>query len=148
MDKEQHKALAIQLFNAAWDLIDQSERTEDETLEMIRLAQTSRFHWGEAGTHVNWSRGDWQISRAFAEAGNGEQALVYARANERIYQQYGLNDFDEAFVYEALARAYSLLNQPEEMLQAKQTAEAFANSCKNQKDTAYILEQLESIKIQ
>ncbi|TFE02082.1 hypothetical protein [Jeotgalibacillus salarius] len=145
MNKEEHKKIAVQCFNQAWDLIDKRDRTTDETLEMIRLAQTSRYHWGVAGDYVNWSRGEWQISHAYARAGDGRQALVYAEANERIYLEYGLTGFDEVFVYEALARAYKLLENEVKAEEALRKAKVLTAKLENKKDRDYIEGQLKEL---
>ncbi|MFB1082879.1 hypothetical protein [Jeotgalibacillus sp. JSM ZJ347] len=145
MNQEDHKKVAVECFNKTWDLIDKEDRTIDETLEMIRLAQTSRYHWGIAGDYVNWSRGDWQIAHAYAKAGNGEQSLIYAQSNERIHQQYGLTGFDEVFVYEALGRAYKLLGDEVQVEQALVKAKALTEKLENEKDRSYLGSQLKEL---
>lgn len=145
MNQEDHKGIAVECFNQTWDLIDKNDRTIDETLQMIRLAQTSRYHWGVAGDYVNWSRGDWQISHAYAKAGDGEQALIYAQSNERIHQKHGLTGFDEVFVYEALARAYRLLGKHHDAEEALEKAKLLNEKLENQKDRNYIESQLKEL---
>lgn len=38
-----------------WDLIDKENRADGEVLSMIHLAYTSRNHWGEIVTPIEWS---------------------------------------------------------------------------------------------
>ncbi|URM33597.1 hypothetical protein LLY41_03775 [Cytobacillus firmus] len=59
MEKDEHKKLAISLFNKVWDLMENPDRTEEENLEMIHMVHTSRYHWGIVGQPVNLSRGEW-----------------------------------------------------------------------------------------
>ena len=40
-----HKYFAAQCFNAAWDLIEKSDRSPEEDEQMIQLTQTSNWHW-------------------------------------------------------------------------------------------------------
>ena len=46
---EQIKALAGKLFNRVWELIENTDRTEAEELEMIHSAHASRQLWQEVG---------------------------------------------------------------------------------------------------
>ncbi|WP_404461700.1 hypothetical protein [Sutcliffiella horikoshii] len=103
-----HRKTAVNLFNEVWDLMEKSERTSEEDFQMIHKAHASRFHWGEIGEPVNFSRGEWQISRIYAILQRAEPCLVHAKRNLEIVLEHEIKDFDLAFAYEALARAYSL----------------------------------------
>jgi len=142
---EQHKAIAIDLFNETWDLIDKKDKTVDEELEMIRKAHASRYHWGHAGDFINWSRGDWQLSRVYAELKDGENALKYALSNERIHAKYELDGFDAAFVHEALARSYSILEKNDLKNFHLGKATALAQKINKEEDRKYVLSELETI---
>ncbi|KMJ56138.1 hypothetical protein AB685_23595 [Bacillus sp. LL01] len=143
--KEQHRQMAVSLFNRTWDLMDKADRTEDEELEMIHIAHTSRYHWGVVGDHVNWSRGEWQISRMYALIGAGEAALKHALANKRIHDHYQLTGFDAAFVAEALARAYHLLGETEHMKAHLAYAHQQAAHIEKESDRDYVLAELATI---
>ena len=39
-----HRCFAAQYFNLAWDLIEKTNRTEEEDREMTRVAHASRWH--------------------------------------------------------------------------------------------------------
>jgi hypothetical protein len=75
-----HKQLAVNSFNAVWDLLDLNERTKEEEEKMIHLAHASFYHWTqvEGPTAKNLSIGYWQLSRVYATAGLGERSLYYA----------------------------------------------------------------------
>ena len=104
-----HRKTAINLFNEVWDLMEKPERTPVEDFQMIHKAHASRFHWGEIGEPVNFSRGEWQISRVYAVLRRPEPCLAHAKRNLEIVLEHEIKDFDLAFAYEALARAYSLI---------------------------------------
>ena len=75
---------------------------------MVHAAHTSRFHWGEIGAPLQFARGEWQISRVYAVLGRAEPALHHAKRCLDICTEDNIGDFDVAFAYEALARAYAV----------------------------------------
>ncbi|WP_404432198.1 hypothetical protein [Sutcliffiella horikoshii] len=103
-----HRKTAVNLFNEVWDLLEKPERSSEEDFQMIHKAHASRFHWGEIGEPVNFSRGEWQISRVYAVLRRPEPCLTHALRNLDIVLEHEIKDFDLAFAYEALARAYSI----------------------------------------
>lgn len=107
--KEFHRKFAVDCFNDTWNLIDKTDRTAEEDTRMIHMAHTSRFHWGEIGSPLNFARGDWQISRVYAILGQGKNALTYAKSCLRHCIDNDFGDFDLAFAYEATARAFAIL---------------------------------------
>ena len=101
--------LAIQTFNKTWDYIDKPDSTPEEDLEMIHCAHASRYLWGQAGTPLQFERGEWLISKVYYLIGSGERALVHAKECHDICVQKNIGDFDITFAYESLANAYKLL---------------------------------------
>ena len=99
------RGLAVDLFNGVWRLLGQDDRTADDDDRMLHMAHASRYHWGQVGTAVNRSRGEWQCSRVYAVLGRAEPALHHARRGLEICQAHGIADWDLAFAYESLARA-------------------------------------------
>jgi len=100
-----HRYFSAHCFNAAWDLIEKEDRTEEEAAEMIRLSQASIWHWTqrEDCTDQNMSIGYWQAARVFALVGNtkdarqcGLRCLGFSKELEPFYRGYA---------HEALARA-------------------------------------------
>jgi hypothetical protein len=106
--QEQHRKFAVELFNRTWDLLDKADRTPEEADEMIHAAHASRYHWGEIGTPLEFARGEWQVSRVYAVLDRPEAALYHAQRSLDLCQANGIGDFDLAFAYEALARAYAV----------------------------------------
>lgn len=106
--KEWHRKSAINQFNLVWELLDKEDRTVDENDRMLHAAHASRFHWGEIGTSLEFERGEWQISRVYSILNRSEAAIHHARRCYAICTESGIGDFDIAFAYEALARAYAV----------------------------------------
>lgn len=142
---EWHKKQAVQCFNSTWTLIDKADRTPEEDVQMIHLAHASRFHWGEIGSAPEFSRGEWQISRVYALLNMGESALYHAQQCLDLCQRNGIGDFDLAFGYEALARAYRVCGQREQMQKHLELARAAAEHIAKPGDKEYLLAELATI---
>lgn len=104
IDADQHRALAVGLFNHVWELLATPERTPDMDSQMMHAAHASRFHWSQVGGPEQLAVGEWQCSRVYAVLGRGEPAMHHARASLAICQEAGLGDWVLAAAYEALAR--------------------------------------------
>lgn len=138
MDPEVQRTLAADLFNYCWELIEKEDRTERETELMIDAAHASRFFWEEVGEPVNHTRGEWQISRAYAVAGRFEPALHHARLSLEICEANGIGGFDLGYAYEALARA----SKGDESAAWAQKARSVADSIEDEEDRAQLLDDL------
>ncbi|EAQ80753.1 hypothetical protein [Blastopirellula marina] len=100
-----HRHFAVQCFNGTWDLINQSERTESESAQMLIRSAASLWHWSERDdcTPQNMSIGYWQMSRVLVLLG---EANLAARFGQMCLQVSPAEDpFLVGFAYEALARA-------------------------------------------
>lgn len=141
----EHKKIAVDCFNGTWDLIDKADRDEADTLKMIHMAHASRYHWGEIGTPLQWSRGEWQISRVYALAGMGESALYHGKHALKYCLENSIGDFDLAFAYEAIARAYSVLANDAEKQTYKLKAEEASKGIEKKENLDYFLSELATI---
>ena len=103
--------LAITLFNETWELIDKKNRTEAETITMLHKAHTSCYLWREANKPLNNARGEWQVSRVYSILGEGKLALLHGKSSLALCLDNEIGDFDLAFGYEAVARAYQALGE-------------------------------------
>ncbi len=108
--QEAHRWFAIEANNAVWGLIENSDRTEVETERMIHMAHASVYHWLEAGTPINHARGEYLVSRVYAAAGRPEAALLHALRCMQLTESAPeeAKDWDIAFSYETVARAYAI----------------------------------------
>ena len=143
---EIHKKLGVDLFNKVWGLIDKSDRTDEEDDLMINAAHASLYHWMQVGEPVNRSRGEWQISRVYSLCGRADPALYHAEKNLQICLENGIGDFDLAFAYEALARAYAVENHVEKVVEYRTLGLAAAQLIEKKEDRDYFLTELSSIK--
>ena len=140
-----HKEQAISCFNATWDLIDKKTRSPEEALTMIHLAHASRYHWGVVGTPTHFTRGEWQISRVYSILGLGESALFHGKQALRYCIENEIADFDLAFAYEALARAYGVLGDETHKNLYLEMARTSAEGIQDQGNKDYLLSELSSL---
>ncbi len=102
-------------------------KSREDDDRMIHAAHASRFHWGEAPEckPENLARGEWQVSRVYTVVGLAEPALRHAHRCLDICEANGLADWDLAYAYEAIARAYKTAGkEPEANAYKKLAAEA------------------------
>jgi hypothetical protein len=143
---EHHKEEAVKCFNATWDLIDKKGRTREDDVNMIHMAHASRYHWGQIGTALEFSRGEWQISRVYSLLRMGESALFHAKEALRLCLDNGIGDFDLAFGYEAMARAYLILGNQEDKATYIAKAREAARAVANDDDRKYVESEVSTIK--
>ena len=143
---EWHKKEAIENFNSTWDLIDKEHRTHDETIDMLHRAHASRYHWGQIGTALEWLRGEWQISRVYSLAGMAESAILHGKESLKLCRENDIGDFDLAFAYEAIARAYNLIKDTENVEHYLKKAHEAAVSIEKPEDREYLISELQTIK--
>ncbi len=141
----QHRKLGVDLFNYVWTLLEKPDRTKEEDDEMIHAAHASRWHWSIVGAPENFARGEWQISRVYAALARGEAALVHALRSLEICQAHGIGDFDVAYAYEALARAWATLGSAEETHRYLALAREAAEQIKEAEDKELLLRNLATV---
>lgn len=147
-DQQRHRQFAVKLFNRVWELMELPERDPAEVDEMIHSAHASRYHWGEIGTPVEFARGEWQISRVYSILKRGEPALFHARRTLQICLEYQIGDFDLAFAYEAMSRAFLIAGEIEECKNNLDLAYRASKSIKEEDDQKILIEDLENIQFQ
>ena len=107
LDEATHRQIGIELYNSSWTLLENPDRTADETDELIHRAHASRWHWARAGTTINLGRGEWLCSRVYAVLGRAEPALWHAHRCVTLAEASAeREDWDLAAAYEAMARAH------------------------------------------
>jgi hypothetical protein len=141
-----HKRFAVDLFNLTWDLLDQEERTKEEDDRMLHAAHASRFHWGEIGTPLQFERGEWQISRVYAVLNRPQAALYHGQRCLDICAANQIGDFDIAFAYEALARAYAIAGDSEKSQEYVRLAEQAAEKIEDEGNRGYFMSELATVK--
>ncbi len=143
--EECHKNFAVNLFNKTWEIIDKEERTQEEIDLMIHAAHASRYHWGEIGKPIHFERGEWQISRVHSILKMPESALYQAKRSLEICKENEIGDFDIAFAYEAMARAYSILGDDKEFKIYHLLAEEAGKKIEKKEDREYFFSDLKTI---
>lgn len=142
---EIYRQLAKELFNQTWALLDNTDRSENEDDLMIHTSHASRYHWGQIGTPLEFERGEWQISRVYAVLERSEPALYHARRCLEICKANTIGDFDLAFAYEAMARAYSVAKNVPECERYLKLAEAACDRIEDKGNREYVLSELDTI---
>jgi hypothetical protein len=144
---DMHRQMAVDAFNYTWTLMEKENKTQEEIDEMIHTAHASRFHWGKIGTPTHFERGEWQISRMYTTIdGHAEAAIYHAKRCLEICLTEGIGDWDLAFAYEAIARAYMVASNKDEMKKYLKKAKEAAENIAKKEDKDYLLSELETIK--
>lgn len=115
LEQTMHHYMGIEMNIQTWNLLDKSDRNPQDDARMVYFAHASLYHWllSPEFKPVNEQRGEWLISHVYAVLGKGDQALEHAEKCLALTEEHGFVDFDRAYAYEAMARAYSLLKDKE-----------------------------------
>jgi hypothetical protein len=143
--EKKDRQIAVDCFNETWTLMDKKNRTIEEDFRMLHLAHSSCYHWSLCGTALEISRGEWQISRVNTVLGYGEAALRHAQRCLDLCIDNKIGDWDLAFAYEALSRAYLTLNDLESMNTFKLKALKASESIKDKEDLDFTLDALKDL---
>jgi hypothetical protein len=131
-----HYFFAVEYHRQTWDLLEKQGRTRFDEIRMLDYAHASLAHWRTVGTAVRQQRGEWLISRVLAVVGEGQQALKHAElCYELLDNNRGeMEDFDFAFAYEAIARAYAVNGDRPEALKFIERAQKAGEAIQGQED--------------
>lgn len=132
-----NRDLAIQLFNETWDLIDKKDRTDKDNITMLHKAHASCYLWREEKNPVNDARGEWQVSHVYSILSEGRLALLHGRDSLALCLDNKIGGFDLAFGYEAVARAYRVLNDSAHQEEFKQLGIAACAAIEDPEDRTY-----------
>jgi hypothetical protein len=131
--EEAHLQFAKKANGVVWGLLEKSDRSKEESAEMLHAAHASLFHWLHAGTGLHQQRGEWLISRVHSVLGNGIEALRHAERCAELTAEHTklMQDFDKAYSLECLARSHALVGDEakaaEQIDLAKKAGEAIAD---------------------
>ena len=122
-----HRWFAVELNNNLWASLEAGRWSADEAEQNIHAAHASCYHWMQVGTISHHARAECLVANVYAAAGYGESALRHAlRCHELIQDSpFAFEDWDFAFAYDALARAYTLtgdVGEADEFLRQAQSA--------------------------
>lgn len=139
------KIMAAEAFNTAWDYLDKQERDRDDEDAMLSAVHAQRYLWGIVGTELEVERAEWQLSRVYAVLGDGETSLRHAARCLKIVEENDIKDFDLAFAYESMARAYNVIGNTEQRDRFVDLANEAASDIKDQGDRDYTISEIKSI---
>lgn len=149
MTDDLHRSLAVERFNAAWDLIDAgaSSRSADDDVEMLLSAMTSRWHWSRAGGAgpSEVATGDWQVAHVAALLGFGSVAVLFARRSLAAATSLGWSGWRLASAHEGMARACAVSGDAYGRAQHVALAEAALAAELDDEERAIIASQLATV---
>lgn len=144
-EPELHRRLGADLFNDTWRLMELEDRSPADDVLMIHQAHASAYHWLQAGTPNNVARSHWLCSRVYCVVGRAEPALFHARLVLSTCQEHGIGDWDLAFAYEALGRAYAVAGDHDEARRHVEQARLASADISIDEDRELLLGDLETI---
>lgn len=142
---EAERQWAKDLFNRVWELLEGDDRSAADDAEMVHAAHASCLHWMHVGTPVNAVRGEWQCSRVYAVLGRAEPARYHGERALSLCREHGIDGFDLAFAYEALARAHAVGGDAGEASRHEQLARDTAAGITEDEDRELVLADLATI---
>jgi hypothetical protein len=140
-----HRQLGVDLFNGTWTMMEQPDRTPDEDALMIHMAHALAYHWLQVGAPENMARSHWQCSRMYTVLGRSEPAIYHAKLVLDVCEQNDIGDWDLAFAYEALARAYAVAGNSAESARWLAKARAAGADITADEDRDLLLSDLATI---
>ena len=84
---EHHLAFAKKYNGATWALIEKTDRTPDDDLQMVAYAMTSLVHWLQAGTQIHHQRGAWLVRPGLCRGEPGGTRLGLCPTLRRPYDR-------------------------------------------------------------
>lgn len=142
-----HRYFAAHCFNSAWELIDKKDRTPDDDDQMIRLAQTSMWHWLQRDDRrdQNLCVGYWQLSRVCVLAGRIDDARRYGERSLKL----GRNEepFYKGYAFETLARAEAAAGNREETVKYLSQARELSEEVSDPEWKKLLVDDLNDIKL-
>ncbi len=128
--------MGIEMNIQTWSLLEKKDRSEQDDLRMVMFTKASLFHWKLSPKFqpVNEQRGEWMISRVYSVMGKGEEALTHAEKTVELTKTHGFKDFDLAYAYECLARAYAVSGNKKERKKWYEKAKQAGDVISDKKD--------------
>jgi len=143
---EFHKKTAINTNNSIWPTLDKESPTEEELEEALHMAHTSLYHWSKIGQPINIARAEYMISRVYSAFSWAKPALYHAQRCLKITEETGIGDFDLAFAYEAMTRAYRTAGMKKECTKYRDLTQKATDAVKGEEDRKICQGELDKIK--
>ena len=141
-----HHYMAIEMHMQTWNLLGNDNRNEKDDVRMINFSKASLYHWQNSPKYepINEKRGLWLISHVYAVLKRGIQALEYAKTTLQLTEKYGFKDFDLAYTYEAMARAYAGIDNKIKCQEYMKKVEGTGEQIKQEEDKKFFLDDFSS----
>jgi hypothetical protein len=140
-----HRHFSADCFNRAWTFIEKPDHTAAEAEEMLLLAMASLWHWTQRSdcTDEKLSVGNWQVSRAYALAGRGAEAMRHGQRSLELAAES--SPFYLGYAHEALARAALVLNDRTLLAQHLNEARRLAAEVSDAHERDWLEQDLKSL---
>lgn len=142
-----HRHFSAAAFNAAWEVIDDADRTEADIGDMIDAAHASRWHWRQREDlrPINVALSAWQLARAYAIDGDANRARTHAQESLDVCVAGSLGPFLEGYAHEALARAAAVAGRDEERARELGVARRLATMVEEEDDRVLLEADLDDL---
>lgn len=136
-----HRWFGIDLNNSTMDALDAGLITPDSCEPYIHAVHASCYHWMQVGTVANHARGEFAVASVYAAAGLGEAALRHARRCLGLIEGNPdeVEDWDKAFAYDSLARAYAAGGDTAAARETREQAQAAGEAIADEEDREVFL---------
>lgn len=127
---------AVEFNNQAWDLVEKTERSEEETDRMLHVAHAAWVHWQSAGNSLNQQRAECLLATAYLAAGNADAAVRFGRSCVKLAssQDCEPTSFDLACAHGCLARGLLIAGKVDEAAEQYSKAESMAQKLADESD--------------
>ena len=134
--QEAHLHFAKQANGETWKFLQKSHLTAEEKEVLLYTAFASAYHWKKVGELIHQQRAEWLISRAYTKLEIGPSALLHAQKCLMLTKKakVQLKDFDLAYAYEGMARAYAVMSDFEKASGYYQKAKQAGENINNKED--------------
>jgi hypothetical protein len=142
-----HQHFSADCFNRTWSLIEKPDRTPADTEAMVLCALASLWHWTQRSdcTDRNLSIGHWQVSRTYALAVQGANAMHHARRSRALLPE-GSPPFYLGYAHEAIARAAIVLGDRELFVEHLKAARQCAAEVTDARERQWLDNDLKSLE--
>jgi uncharacterized protein YndB with AHSA1/START domain len=134
IDALEHRDWGRRSNQRVWELLGDGKPAAATIDELIHAVHASQWHWSHGGGSLEAARGEWLLSHVYAVLGNAPAALRHAQRCLEITDADGYEDFDRAYAYEALGRAYSVGGDTTAAQEWRERAEAAGKLIANDED--------------
>jgi hypothetical protein len=142
-----HRHFSAECFNRTWTFIEKPDRTKADHEAMVLCALASLWHWTQRTdcTNRNLSIGNWQVSRAYALAGEGDNAMRYGLRSLALAE--GLSHFLVGYAHEAIARAAIVLQDQEVFRENLRLAKSSLSAVASDQERSILERDLRGLEI-